>query len=74
MTEKKENKKSKITKDFYSTQELANAPWFPVKTADSVRRYIESGKLKAINVSTVSGKVKYQIPKGSVIEFMTNLV
>jgi len=61
------------TKQFYTTEELAYAPWFPYKTADSVRKLIENKKLKCINVSADATKKRYRIPVESVIEYFVNI-
>jgi len=64
--------KNKITKDFYTTQELVDEPWFPVRSTLTVKKLIESGKLQAIDISSNPKFKRYRITKQSVIEFIEN--
>ena len=59
-----------ITKDFYTTQELVDEPWFPVRSTLTVKKLIESGKLEAVNISTSTRFKRYRISKQSVLRFM----
>ena len=62
--------KSKITKDFYTTQELVGEPWFPVRSTITVKKLIEQGRLRAVDISTSPKFKRYRIEKRSVIEFL----
>jgi len=62
--------KNKITKDYYTTQELVDEPWFPVRSTLTVKKLIEQGKLRAIDISTSPRFKRYRIEKQSVIEFL----
>jgi len=62
--------KSKITKDFYTTQELVDEPWFPVRSTLTVKKLIENGRIRAIDISTSPRFKRYRIEKQSVIEFL----
>jgi len=59
-----------ITKGFYTTQELVDEPWFPVRSTLTVKKLIESGRLEALNISTSARFKRYRITKQSVIDFM----
>ncbi len=59
-----------IVKDFYTTQELVDEVWFPVKSTLTVKKLIESGKLEAVDISTSARFKRYRIDKKSVIKFM----
>lgn len=64
--------KSMIKKDFYSVQELANQPWFPVRSPITVRKLIEAGRLEAVDISTNPRYRQYKIKKESIIYFLVN--
>lgn len=57
------------TKEFYSTQELIEESWFPVKSTITIHKLIQNGDLVGINIGT-SNRVRYRIPKESAIEFI----
>lgn len=59
-----------ITKDFYTTQELVDEKWFPVRSTLTVKKLIESGNLEAVNISTSARFKRYRISKQSVLDFM----
>ena len=59
-----------ITKDYYTTQELVDEPWFPVRSTLTVKKLIESGKLEATDISTSARFKRYRISKKSVLGFM----
>jgi hypothetical protein len=62
------------TQQFFTTGDLAAAPWFPVNSSESVRRLITQGRLKALNVSVKPNQnpPKWQVPKDAVVEFLLN--
>lgn len=62
--------RSKITKDYYTTKELVDEPWFPVRSPLTVKKLIEQGRLRAIDISTNPKYKRYRIDKKSVIEFL----
>ena len=70
MEKKKESKK---VKDYYTTFELINEPWFPVRSTNTIKRLIESGKLKAYDVSMNLKFKRYKILKKSAIDFVNKL-
>ena len=59
----------KVEKDFYTTQELVDKPWFPIKSTITVKKFIESGELDAIDISTGDFK-RYRIKKQSALDFV----
>ena len=65
--------KNKVTKDFYTTQELVDEPWFPIRSTLTVKKLIEQGKLTAVDISTTPKFKRYRIDKKSVIEFLESI-
>ena len=63
-----------ISKEYYTTKELADVPWFPIRSEATIRTLIENSKLKAVNVSAVEGKFRYKISKEAVLTYLTNLI
>lgn len=61
---------SEIEKDYYTTQELVNEPWFPVRSTLTVKKLIEAGRLEATNVSTSPRYRRYRISKESAKAFV----
>jgi len=59
-----------VDKDYYTTEELAMAPWFPVRTAATIRSLLENSRIKYLNVSTNPKVKRYRIPKEEVIRFL----
>ena len=59
----------RVKKDYYTTQELVDEPWFPIKSTITVKKLIESGKLEAIDISTGEFK-RYRIKKQSALDFV----
>lgn len=59
-------------KDFYTTHELINQPWFPIRSTITLRKLIEKGKMEAINVSTNPKFKRYRILKNSALDFIKN--
>jgi len=62
-----ENKKKK---DFYTTQELVDAEWFPIRSTLTVKKLIENGTLKAVDISTSKNFKRYRISKESAKQFI----
>jgi len=58
-----------MEKDFYTTQELVDEPWFPVHSTVTIKKLVESGELKAIDISTGEFK-RYRITKQSALDFV----
>ena len=73
MTDNKITMEDLSGREFFTTCELANAKWFPIKSDETIRRMIKNGILKAINVSARPGKERYSIPKEEVIRYLVNL-
>lgn len=69
----KKKEEKTITKDFYTTQELVNESWFPVRSTLTIKKLIESGRLEAVNISTSARFKRYRISKKSVDKFMKKL-
>lgn len=63
----------KIEKEFYTTYELIEQPWFPVRSALTVKKLIEQGRLSAIDISSNPKFKRYRISKQSVIEFIQKM-
>jgi hypothetical protein len=61
-----------IDKNFYTTQELTQQPWFPVKSPITLKKLIEAGVLEAVNISSNPKMKRYRISKESVINFLVN--
>lgn len=68
-----------LNKNFFTMEELVKHPDWPIKSSITVKKMIETGKLKAVDVScsekkTKSGKkyVRYRIYKESVAEFLSS--
>ena len=59
----------RVKKDYYTTQELVDEPWFPIKSTITVKKLIESGKLEAVDISTGEFK-RYRIKKQSALDFV----
>ena len=59
-------------KDFYTTKELVEQPWFPIKSTITLKKLIEAGVLEGINISTNPKFKRYRISKESVINFLVN--
>lgn len=57
-------------KNFYTTQELVDEEWFPVRSTLTVKKLIESNKLDATDISTSPRFKRYRIYRDSVIRFM----
>ena len=64
--------KEKVENDFYTTQELVDAKWFPVRSTLTIKKLIESRKLEAVDISTSINFKRYRISKKSVEDFMEN--
>lgn len=62
--------KEEVEKTFYSTLELVGQSWFPIKSTLTLKKLIESGELKAINISTSKRFKRYRIFKDSVERFL----
>lgn len=60
----------KTDKDFFTTSELAEQPWFPIKSTITMKKLIEQGELEAIDVSTNPDMKRYRISKQSAQEFI----
>jgi len=61
---------NKIKKDFYTTQELVDAEWFPVRSTLTVKKLIENGKLEAVDISTSKNFKRYRVSKESAKKFI----
>lgn len=68
--EKEEKTKKVISKDWYSTDELASMSWFPAKSPSTIRTLIKNGQLEAINVSTTGKLPRFKIKKESIIAYL----
>lgn len=62
--------KVKEDKNYFSAPQLVKQPWFPIKTTITLRKLIDSGELKAVNVSTNPKLVRYHIHKKEVVKYM----
>jgi len=60
----------KIEKDYYSTLELVAQSWFPVRSIITLKKLIENGEIRAVNISTTKKCKRYRIDSDSVKEFM----
>ena len=58
-----------LDKDFYTTEELVNEKWFPVKSTITLKKLIEKGIIEAVNISTNPKYKRYRIKKESIISF-----
>lgn len=57
-------------KDFYSTQELIDQSWFPIKSTLTLKKLIEQGEIDAVNVSTNPDIKRYRISRKSAEDFV----
>ena len=63
-------KKSKrILKDFYTTKELVEEPWFPVRSTLTILKLIKGGKLQAVNIGAGEKLKRFRISKESALTF-----
>ena len=62
--------KKDVEKTFYSTLELVGQSWFPIKSTLTLKKLIESGELKAIDISTSKRFKRYRIFRDSVEKFL----
>ena len=60
-------------KQYFTTYELADAKWFPIKSASTILTLIDNGIIKAMNVSAIDGKNRYKISKEEVIRYLVEL-
>lgn len=64
--------RSKITEEYYTTQELADAPWFPARSMLTIQKLVEAGKLSAVDISTNPKRRRYRVKRESIIKFLEN--
>lgn len=62
--------KSQAKKDYFTTQELSQAEWFPIKSGITIKKLIESGELEAIDISTSPDRRRYRISRQSAESFV----
>ncbi len=62
--------KPKSKKDYYTTQELSQAEWFPIKSGITIKKLVESGALEAVDVSTSPYRKRYRISCKSAENFV----
>lgn len=60
-------------KDFFTPGQLARVSWFPIKSENTIRSLIKTGIIKAINTSSIAGKMRYLIPKDDVFNYLKSL-
>lgn len=61
---------TKQNKDYYTTTELVNEPWFPIKSIITVKKLIKIGKIEAVDISTNPKFERYRITKNSAEQFI----
>jgi len=68
-----------LDKNYFTMEELVKHPDFPIRSSVTIKKLIEKGVLKAVNVScskklTKTGKpyVRYRIYRDSVINFLNS--
>lgn len=61
---------SEKEQDYFTTQELVDMPWFPVKSTITLKTLIEQGEIEAIDVSTNPDRKRYRIAKKSALAFI----
>jgi hypothetical protein len=62
--------KPKSKKDYYTTQELSQAEWFPIKSGITIKKLIESGALEAVDISTSADRKRYRVSRESAESFV----
>jgi len=67
------NQDTEIVNQFFTAGELARASWFPIKSENTIRDLIKKGIIKAVNTSSIDGKVRFLIPKQEVIKYLMKL-
>lgn len=55
---------------FFSSPQLVKQPWFPIKSVITLRKLIDTGKIKAANVSTSPHLKRYHIKQHEAIRFL----
>lgn len=65
---------SKYGKDYFSCPVLVKQRWFPVKSLITLRKLINSGKIKAVNVSTNPKLKHYYIHKDEAIRYIATIL
>ena len=70
MIKGKGGKEKDIIKDYYSMQELTKELWFPIKSVITLKRLIEKGRIKAIDISTNDSLKQYKIYRWDIIKFL----
>ena len=65
------NKNMKDSK-YFTVGELTKAKWFPVKSDATIKKLIEFGKLKAVDISANPSYKRYRVDKESVFAFLAN--
>lgn len=59
-------------KQYFTIGELIKAQWFPIKSDATIKKLIEFGKLKAVDISANSRYKRYRVDKESVFVFLAN--
>ena len=54
----------------FTSPQLIKQPWFPIKTLVTLRKFIDAGKIKAVDVSVNPKLKRYQINKQEVVRFL----
>ncbi len=57
-------------KDYFTSQELSQAEWFPIKSGLTIKKLIESGELDAVDVSTTADRRRYRVSRKSAEDFV----
>ena len=57
-------------KDFFTTQELIEQPWFPIKSTLTLKKLIEQGEIDAVDISTSDNFKRYRISQQSALDFV----
>ena len=62
--------RAKITKDYYEVQELVQQPWFVPKSTITLRKLIDKGRIKAVDISTNPKFKRYVVYKHEIIKYL----
>ena len=65
---------SKHGKDYLSCPALVKQRWFPIKSLVTLRKLIDNGKIKAVNVSTNPKTKHYYIHKDEAIRYIATIL
>jgi len=70
MTESKETIKEQIKENYYTVNKLVKQPWFPISSPTKLKKLIEAGRIKAVNISSEEDLDQYKISREEIVKFL----